>query len=76
FANQIQTLIRIPVFLDFIIFSVLICFLFYALTTDNPSKMDYFFMLIYLFVMASILWLYHWHATLIAECVSTKALKA
>ncbi|KAL9915283.1 odorant receptor 56a [Glossina fuscipes] len=68
FANEIQALIRIPVFLDFIIFSVLICFLFYALTTDNPSKMDYFFMLIYLFVMASILWLYHWHATLIAQC--------
>lgn len=32
--------------------------------------MDYFFMFIYLFVMAGILWIYHWHATLIVECVS------
>jgi len=31
--------------------------------------MDYFFMFIYLFVMAGILWIYHWHATLIVECV-------
>lgn len=34
--------------------------------------MDYFFIFIYLFVMASILWIYHWHATLIVECVSGK----
>lgn len=26
-------------------------------------------MFIYLFVMAGILWMYHWHATLIVECV-------
>jgi len=33
--------------------------------------MDYSFMIIYLFVMAAILWIYHWHATLIVECVSS-----
>lgn len=26
-------------------------------------------MFIYVFVMAGILWIYHWHATLIVECV-------
>lgn len=31
--------------------------------------MDYLFMFIYVFVMAGILWIYHWHATLIVECV-------
>lgn len=33
--------------------------------------MDYLFIAIYLFVMSFILWLYHWHATLIAERVSS-----
>ncbi|XP_068147471.1 odorant receptor 56a [Drosophila tropicalis] len=68
FVEQIQYLICIPVMADFIIFSVLMCFLFFALMVGAPSKMDYFFIFIYLFVMASILWLYHWHATLIVEC--------
>ncbi|XP_037821946.1 odorant receptor 56a [Lucilia sericata] len=68
FTNELQSLIKIPVFSDFIIFSVLICFLFYAIAAGNLSKMDYLFIAIYLFVMSFILWLYHWHATLIAEC--------
>ncbi|KRF79355.1 uncharacterized protein Dvir_GJ21406, isoform C [Drosophila virilis] len=68
FVWQIEQLIRVPVMADFIIFSILICFLFFALTVGVPSKMDYSFMFIYLFVMAAILWVYHWHATLIIEC--------
>ncbi|KAH8258034.1 hypothetical protein KR038_004864 [Drosophila bunnanda] len=68
FVQELQSLIRVPVMADFIIFSVLMCFLFFALTVGVPSKMDYFFMFIYLFVMAGILWMYHWHATLIVEC--------
>ncbi|XP_034108686.1 odorant receptor 56a [Drosophila nasuta] len=68
FVHELQQLIRVPVFADFIIFSVLMCFLFFALTVGVPSKMDYSFMFIYLFVMAAILWIYHWHATLIVEC--------
>ncbi|XP_032572302.1 odorant receptor 56a isoform X2 [Drosophila sechellia] len=68
FVQELQYLICIPVMADFIIFSVLMCFLFFALTVGVPSKMDYFFMFIYLFVMAGILWIYHWHATLIVEC--------
>ncbi|XP_023163743.1 odorant receptor 56a [Drosophila hydei] len=67
FVQQIEHLIRIPVMADFIIFSVLICFLFFALTVGEPSNMDYSFMFLYLFVMAAILWIYHWHATLIVE---------
>ncbi|EDX07852.1 odorant receptor 56a [Drosophila simulans] len=68
FVQELQYLICVPVMADFIIFSVLMCFLFFALTVGVPSKMDYFFMFIYLFVMAGILWIYHWHATLIVEC--------
>ncbi|KAH8270767.1 hypothetical protein KR018_001022 [Drosophila ironensis] len=88
FVQELQNLIRVPVMADFMIFSVLMCFLFFALligvscalddykispnsinlTLQTPSKMDYFFIFIYLFVMASILWIYHWHATLIVEC--------
>ncbi|XP_016941838.3 odorant receptor 56a [Drosophila suzukii] len=68
FIQELQYLICVPVMADFIIFSVLMCFLFFALTAGVPSKMDYFFMFIYLFVMAGILWIYHWHATLIVEC--------
>ncbi|XP_037713972.1 odorant receptor 56a [Drosophila subpulchrella] len=68
FIQELQCLICVPVMADFIIFSVLMCFLFFALTAGVPSKMDYFFMFIYLFVMAGILWIYHWHATLIVEC--------
>ncbi|KAH8401461.1 hypothetical protein KR009_005727 [Drosophila setifemur] len=68
FVQELQNLIRVPVMADFIIFSVLMCFLFFALLIGTPSKMDYFFMFIYLFVMAGILWIYHWHATLIVEC--------
>ncbi|XP_055837698.1 odorant receptor 56a isoform X2 [Episyrphus balteatus] len=67
FARELQELIGIPVFADFIIFSILICFLFYELVTGNPTNMDFVFMCLYLFVMSSILWLYHWHATLIKE---------
>ncbi|TMW44128.1 hypothetical protein DOY81_010793 [Sarcophaga bullata] len=67
FTKELQMLIRIPVFLDFIIFSLLICFLFYAIAAGNLSHMDYLFIAIYLFVMSFILWLYHWHATLVAE---------
>lgn len=37
--------------------------------------MDYLFIAIYLFVMALILWLYHWHATLIAGSVSSQQLR-
>ncbi|KAH8279241.1 hypothetical protein KR026_004576 [Drosophila bipectinata] len=68
FVLELQSLICVPVMADFIIFSVLMCFLFFALLIGAPSKMDYFFIFIYLFVMASILWIYHWHATLIVEC--------
>ncbi|XP_017836731.1 odorant receptor 56a [Drosophila busckii] len=68
FVHQIQQLICVPVMADFIIFSVLMCFLLFALMMGMPSKIDYFFIFIYLFVMAGILWLYHWHATLIVEC--------
>ncbi|EDW10438.1 odorant receptor 56a [Drosophila mojavensis] len=67
FVRQIERLIRIPVMADFIIFSILICFLFFALNVGVPSTMDYSFMFLYLFVMAAILWIYHWHATLIVE---------
>ncbi|XP_055916897.1 odorant receptor 56a [Eupeodes corollae] len=67
FACELQELIGVPVFADFIIFSILICFLFYELVTGNPTKMDFVFMCLYLFVMSSILWLYHWHATLMKE---------
>ncbi|XP_017125650.1 odorant receptor 56a isoform X1 [Drosophila elegans] len=67
-VHEIQHLIRVPVMLDFIIFSISMCFLFYALALGISSKMDYFFIGIYIFVMAAILWMYHWHATLIVEC--------
>ncbi|EDV98273.1 odorant receptor 56a [Drosophila grimshawi] len=68
FVLELEQLLRIPVMADFIIFSVLICFLFFAFSVGVPSTMDYFFMFLYLFVMASILFIYHWHATLIVEC--------
>ncbi|XP_041448708.1 odorant receptor 56a isoform X2 [Drosophila obscura] len=68
FVKELEQLICVPVMADFIIFSILICFLFFALSVGTPSKMDSFFMFIYIFVMASILWIYHWHATLIFEC--------
>ncbi|XP_034651433.1 odorant receptor 56a-like [Drosophila subobscura] len=68
FVYELEQLIRVPVMADFIIFSVLICFLFFALSVGSPSKIDNLFMFLYIFVMASILWMYHWHATLIAEC--------
>ncbi|KAH8418337.1 hypothetical protein KR222_000101 [Zaprionus bogoriensis] len=68
FVEQLQQLIRVPVMADFIIFSILMCFLFFALMMGVPSKMDYSFMFIYVFVMSAILWIYHWHATLIVEC--------
>ncbi|XP_026841515.1 odorant receptor 56a [Drosophila persimilis] len=68
FVKELELLICVPVMIDFIIFSILICFLFFALGVGSPTKMDYFFMCIYIFVMASILLIYHWHATLISEC--------
>ncbi|XP_030387798.1 odorant receptor 56a [Scaptodrosophila lebanonensis] len=67
FVRELEILICVPVMADFIIFSVLICFLFCALTLGSPSKIDCFFIFLYIFVMASILWVYHWHATLIVE---------
>ncbi|XP_016976774.1 odorant receptor 56a [Drosophila rhopaloa] len=68
YVKELQQLICVPVMADFIIFSIPMCFLFFALAVGVPGKMDYFFMFIYIFVMAGILWLYHWHATLIVEC--------
>lgn len=41
FVGQIEQLIRIPVMADFIIFSILICFLFFALTVGVSFSQIY-----------------------------------
>lgn len=42
FVRQIEQLIRIPVMADFIIFSILICFLFFALNVGVSIDGNYY----------------------------------
>lgn len=65
YVYRLLNLIKRSVFLDFVIYSALICALLYhASSTSNFVVV--FITICYIATMSMILWLYHWHANLIS----------
>nr|AIO10893.1 odorant receptor 125 [Culex quinquefasciatus] len=61
YTGELESLIQGPVFVDFIVFSVLLCaLLFEASVTD--SAVQVFIDVCYIMTMTAILFLYYWHA--------------
>lgn len=71
YVFEIVGLIGRSVFLDFVIYSALICALLYHASTTTSSVMV-FITICYIGTMSMILWMYHWHADLISVNVSAK----
>lgn len=69
FVNKLLTLIKRSIFLDFIIYSALICALLYH-ASFTSSSIVVLITICYILTMSMILWLYHWHANLISVNVS------
>lgn len=65
FVNKLVRLISQSVFLDFVIYSALICALLYNIATTS-SSVEIFITICYIGTMTMILWMYHWHAHLIS----------
>lgn len=61
FVKELEKLISFPVFMDFMIFTIIICFLLYNLT-EAKFAVDFIFMLLFLFTVSGILWIYYYHA--------------
>lgn len=69
YVQKFLRLIKRSVFLDFVIYSALICALLYHASSSNNSIII-FITVCYIGTMTMILWLYHWHANLISVNVS------
>lgn len=70
FVTRLLDLIKRSVFLDFVIYSALICALLYDAASRKNSVVVVFITICYILTMCLILWLYHWHANLISLNVS------
>lgn len=69
YVQQLEALISRSVFLDFVVYSILICALLYQASTTD-SNVILFINICYLLTMSMVLWLYHWHANEIGIHVS------
>lgn len=69
YVNKLLRLIKRSIFLDFIIYSALICALLYH-ASFTSSSVVVFITICFILTMSMILWLYHWHANLISVNVS------
>ncbi|XP_062536956.1 odorant receptor 56a-like [Armigeres subalbatus] len=61
FIGELEKLTRGAVFMDFVVFSVLLCALLFEASSTN-SAVQIFIDICYIMTMTAILFLYHWHA--------------
>ncbi|KFB52312.1 AGAP011631-PA-like protein [Anopheles sinensis] len=71
FTRELEQLTRAAVFLDFVVFSVLLCALLLE-ASITTSVVQIFIDICYITTMTTILFLYYWHANEINVCVGTK----
>uniref|UniRef100_A0A182SEP5 Odorant receptor n=1 Tax=Anopheles maculatus TaxID=74869 RepID=A0A182SEP5_9DIPT len=69
FTRELEQLTRAAVFLDFVVFSVLLCALLFE-ASMTTSGVQVFIDVCYITTMTAILFLYYWHANEIQACVS------
>lgn len=69
YVYRLLAVIKRSVFLDFVVYSALICALLYHASSTSDSVVV-FITICYIGTMSMILWLYHWHANLISVNVS------
>uniref|UniRef100_A0A182PDB2 Uncharacterized protein n=1 Tax=Anopheles epiroticus TaxID=199890 RepID=A0A182PDB2_9DIPT len=75
FTRELEQLTRAAVFLDFVVFSVLLCALLFE-ASMTPSGVQVFIDVCYITTMTTILFLYYWHANEIHACADQLSMSA
>ncbi|XP_049539252.1 odorant receptor 56a-like [Anopheles darlingi] len=75
FTKELEQLTRAAVFLDFVVFSVLLCALLFE-TSMTTSGVQIFIDICYITTMTAILFLYYWHANEINHCADQLSMSA
>ncbi|XP_052861053.1 odorant receptor 56a [Anopheles cruzii] len=75
FTKELEQLTRAAVFLDFVLFSVLLCALLFE-ASMTTSGVQIFIDICYITTMTTILFLYYWHANEINVCADGLAMAA
>ncbi|XP_320874.4 odorant receptor 56a isoform X1 [Anopheles gambiae] len=75
FTRELEQLTRAAVFLDFVVFSVLLCALLFE-ASMTPSGVQVFIDVCYITTMTTILFLYYWHANEIHACADRLSMSA
>ncbi|XP_035790000.1 odorant receptor 56a-like [Anopheles albimanus] len=75
FTKELQQLTRAAVFLDFVVFSVLLCALLFE-ASMTTSGVQIFIDICYITTMTAILFLYYWHANEINQCADKLSISA
>ncbi|XP_035898901.1 odorant receptor 56a-like [Anopheles stephensi] len=75
FTRELEQLTRAAVFLDFVVFSVLLCALLFE-ASMTTSGVQVFIDVCYITTMTTILFLYYWHANEIHACANQLSMSA
>ncbi|XP_050092422.1 odorant receptor 56a [Anopheles aquasalis] len=75
FTKELEQLTRAAVFLDFVVFSVLLCALLFE-ASMTTSGVQIFIDICYITTMTAILFLYYWHANEINQCADKLSMSA
>uniref|UniRef100_A0A182QNW6 Odorant receptor n=1 Tax=Anopheles farauti TaxID=69004 RepID=A0A182QNW6_9DIPT len=75
FTRELEQLTRAAVFLDFVVFSVLLCALLFE-ASMTTSGVQVFIDICYIATMTTILFLYYWHANEIYACAEQLSMAA
>uniref|UniRef100_A0A182KBL9 Odorant receptor n=1 Tax=Anopheles christyi TaxID=43041 RepID=A0A182KBL9_9DIPT len=75
FVRELEQLTRAAVFLDFVVFSILLCALLFE-ASMTPSGVQVFIDVCYITTMTTILFLYYWHANEIHACADELSMSA
>ncbi|XP_049289917.1 odorant receptor 56a-like isoform X2 [Anopheles funestus] len=75
FTRELEQLTRAAVFLDFVVFSVLLCALLFE-ASMTTSGVQVFIDICYITTMTAILFLYYWHANEIHACADQLSMSA
>uniref|UniRef100_A0A182MXL3 Uncharacterized protein n=1 Tax=Anopheles dirus TaxID=7168 RepID=A0A182MXL3_9DIPT len=75
FTRELEQLTRAAVFLDFVVFSVLLCALLFE-ASMTTSGVQVFIDICYIATMTTILFLYYWHANEIHVCADQLSMSA
>ncbi|XP_050080677.1 odorant receptor 56a-like [Anopheles maculipalpis] len=75
FTRELEQLTRAAVFLDFVVFSILLCALLFE-ASMTTSGVQVFIDVCYITTMTAILFLYYWHANEIHACADQLSMSA